>query len=83
MKSIIEQGRSHEAGTYVGEGDWSLFDSAELRQGVDVAVLEAFGGGIGEATPSPFPEVAPIMTIRFIIPNFYLPTISCAKPAGE
>ena len=47
MKSIIEQGRSHEAGTYVGEGDWPLFDSAELRQSVDVAVLEAFGGGIG------------------------------------
>ena len=47
MKPIIEQGCSHEAGTYVGEGNWPLFDSAELRQGVDVAVLEAFGGGIG------------------------------------
>ena len=47
MKPIIEQGRSHEAGTYIGEGDRPLFYPAELRQGVDVAVLETFGGGIG------------------------------------
>ena len=51
MKSIIEQGRSHEAGTYIGEGDRPLFYPAELRQGIDVAVLETFGGGIGGGNP--------------------------------
>ena len=54
MKPIIEQGRSHEAGTYIGEGDRPLFYPAELRQGVDVAVLETFGGGIGGGNPQSF-----------------------------
>lgn len=51
MKPIIEQGRSHKAGTNIGEGDRPLFDPAELSQCVDVAVLEAFGGGIGGGNP--------------------------------
>ena len=54
MKPIIEQGRSHEARTNIGEGDRPLFYPAELHQGVDVAVLETFGGGIGGGNPQSF-----------------------------